>query len=243
MPPITPDGRSDARPSSWLLFPQSLGTAVLSPIAEGCFHPRRDAGGFNAALPVETRQSCFANGLTLCCLGNCLSPFHPTCWRGALVGARQGVWGCGGAGVQPPRPCSAPRCCFPSLQDFTPIGALQVPRNCSTASKRGCFLGKKKKPKKKKKKSQTQRFPNPGSLRAVFVAQGGTAGGGSRVSDPATTFGRDLESPPAPVSVPASPPQLPPQAAGVSWLSSASRDGVICCTFAGMSVSFKAELL
>lgn len=166
MPPITPDGRSDARPSSWLLFPQSLGTAVLSPIAEGCFHPRCDAGGFNAALPVETRQSCFANGLTLCCLGNCLSPFHPTCWCGALVGARQGVWGCGGAGVQPPHPCAAPRCCFPSLQDFTPIGALQVPRNCSTASKRGCFLGKNKKKSQKKKRKKAK--PSDSPIRAPY---------------------------------------------------------------------------
>lgn len=30
---------------------------------------------------------------------------------------------------------------------------------------------------------------------------------------------------------------------GVSWTSSARRDGVMCCTFSGMSVSFEAELL
>lgn len=60
---------------------------------------------------------------------------------------------------------TSPLLCTPLLfmQDFTPIGALQVPRNCSTASKRGCFLvKKKKKAQKKKEKNPNLAIPQSG---------------------------------------------------------------------------------
>lgn len=80
------------------------------------------------------------------------------------------------------------------------------------------------------KRSINQWFLHPGSPWAVFMAQDEVAGDGSWVGNPTAP------------SCPLGHSQLVTASLQGCRLPSAGRDGLICCTFAGMSVSFKAEL-